>query len=202
MRIATRAPVTLPMRITADLCATLRRYAPLVVMTHFNHAKELTAEAGAACERLVDAGIPVLNQTVLLRGVNSCACALEDLFRGLVRRRVRPYYLLQCDTVAGAGHFRTAVDTGLHILETLQGRLAGVALPKLVLDVPGGHGKVPIGPDWIVARSAQATRVRTWRGTEVDYPEPLDADPSTRDCRCAPGAPPSGSPTRRPLPTR
>jgi lysine 2,3-aminomutase len=184
VRIATRAPVTLPMRITEELCRALRRYAPLVVMTHFNHGKELTPEAGAACERLVDAGIPVLNQTVLLRGVNSCACVLEDLFRGLVRRRVRPYYLLQCDTVAGAGHFRTAVDTGIRILETLQGRLSGVALPKLVLDVPGGYGKVPIGPEWLVARSAEATRVRTWRGAQVDYPEPAETDPSTPGCRC------------------
>jgi lysine 2,3-aminomutase len=184
IRIATRVPVTLPMRITGDLCETLRRFAPLVVMTHFNHPKELTAEAGAACERLVDAGIPVLNQSVLLRGINSCACVLEDLFRGLIRRRVRPYYLLQCDTVAGAGHFRTPVRTGIAIMEALQGRLSGVALPKLVIDVPGGHGKVPIGPDWIIQRRADATRVRTWKGTEVDYPEPEQTDVSTPDCRC------------------
>lgn len=201
IRIATRAPVTLPMRITEELCGVLRRWAPLVVMTHFNHGKELTAEAGAACERLVDAGIPVLNQTVLLRGVNSCACVLEDLFRALVRRRVRPYYLLQCDTVAGAGHFRTTVDTGIRILQTLQGRLSGIALPKLVLDAPGGHGKVAVGPEWCVARTASATRVRTWRGTEVDYPEPAETDATTSGCRCVASGTASGSPTRRPMPT-
>lgn len=199
VRIATRVPVTLPMRITRGLCEVLRRFAPLVVMTHFNHGKELSAEAGAACERLVDAGIPVLNQTVLLRGVNSCACVLEDLFRGLVRHRVRPYYLLQCDTVAGAGHFRTSVDTGIAIMEALQGRLSGIALPKLVMDVPGGHGKVPFGPDWVVARTQAATRVRTWKGREVDYPEPAETDAATPDCRCAVRG---GSHTRRPLPTR
>jgi lysine 2,3-aminomutase len=199
IRIATRVPVTLPMRIDEELCATLRRHLPLVVMTHFNHGKELTAEAGAACERLVDAGIPVLNQTVLLRGINSCACVLEDLFRGLVRRRVKPYYLLQADTVAGAGHFRTPVDTGIAIFEALQGRVSGIALPKLVLDAPGGFGKVPFGPTYVVARSDAATRVRTWRGVEVDYPEPATRDARVPGCRCHDSG--GGSPIRRPLPT-
>lgn len=184
VRLATRAPVTLPVRITAALCEVLRRHQPLVVMTHFNHPRELTDEATAACGRLADAGIPVYNQTVLLRGINSCDCILEELFRGLVRHRVRPYYLLQCDPVRGAGHLRTAVETGLQIMRSLQGRVSGIALPKLVLDSPGGAGKVPIGPEWLVERDEGSVTVRTWRGERARYVETSERDPRCSTCRC------------------
>jgi lysine 2,3-aminomutase len=151
-------------------------------MTHFNHPRELTAEAALACNRLADAGFPVMNHTVLLRGVNDDAEILAQLFRGLVRLRVRPYYLLQADPVQGTGHLRTPLQTGIDILERLQGRLSGIALPKLIVDTPGGLGKVPVGPDYVVRREPGKTRLRTHRGVEVDYLDPpisrgSEADP-------------------------
>ena len=149
IRLATRVPVTLPQRITDELLTALRPLHPLWVMTHFNHPKELTDASRAACQRLADAGFPVMNQTVLLRGINDDASVLEALFRGLVRVRVRPYYLLQADPVRGTGHLRTPIATGIAIMERLQGRLTGIALPKLIVDTPGGHGKVPIGPVYL-----------------------------------------------------
>ncbi len=172
IRLATRVPVALPQRINDELLTALRPHHPLWVMTHFNHPRELNDEARAACRRLADAGFPVMNQTVLLRGVNDSAPVLTELFRGLVRERVRPYYLLQTDPVRGSGHLRTPVQTGIDIMEQLQGKLSGIALPKLIIDAPGGFGKVPIGPDWIVSRGDGVTRVRTPRGVEVDYIDP------------------------------
>jgi lysine 2,3-aminomutase len=172
IRLATRVPVALPQRITAELLRALAPHHPLWVMTHFNHPKELTAESCAALERLANAGFPVMNQTVLLRGVNDDARVLAELFRGLVRRRARPYYLLQADPARGTGHLRTPVGTGVAIMEQLWGRLSGIALPKLVVDTPGGFGKVPIGPDYVVRRSPGVTRFRTPRGVEVEYFDP------------------------------
>ncbi|GAB4199543.1 MAG: lysine 2,3-aminomutase [Sandaracinaceae bacterium] len=172
VRIATRAPVTLPQRIDASLCRVLRAFPATWVMTHFNHPKELTPASTRALAMLVDHGLPVMNQTVLLRGVNDDVETLTALFRGLVRRRVRPYYLLQADPVRGTGHLRTPLARGLALMEALQGRLSGIALPKLVVDTPGGMGKVPIMPDAIVHRGEGATRLRTWRGVEVDYLDP------------------------------
>jgi lysine 2,3-aminomutase len=177
IRLATRVPVTLPMRVTRELTQALRPYHPLWIMTHFNHPKELTKEASAACARLADAGFPVMNQTVLLRGVNDDAPTLERLFRGLVRMRVRPYYLLQADPVRGTGHLRTPLATGLAIMEALQGRLTGIALPKLICDTPGGRGKVPLTPNYVVSRSAGQTTLRTFRGEHVDYVDPPPASP-------------------------
>jgi lysine 2,3-aminomutase len=176
LRLATRVPVTLPMRVTRELLRALRPYHPLWVMTHFNHPKELSRDAIAACTRLADAGFPVMNQTVLLAGVNDDADVLEALFRGLVRARVRPYYLLQMDPVRGTGHLRTPLHRGIDIMERLQGRLTGIALPKLVCDTPGGRGKVPVGPTTILGRSSSGgvtrTTLRTFRGEEVDYLDP------------------------------
>ena len=174
IRLATRVPVTLPMRITAELVRTLRKHHPVWVMTHFNHPKELTPASIAACTRLVDAGFPVMNQTVLLAGINDDADVLERLFRGLVRARVRPYYLLQADPVRGTGHLRTPMAKGLAIVEQLQGRLTGIALPKLICDTPGGKGKVPLSPDYVVERGAGSTTLRTFRGEEVTYLDPPD----------------------------
>jgi lysine 2,3-aminomutase len=179
LRLGTRAPVVLPSRITPSLARTLREFSPLWVMTHFNHPRELTAQARAACERLADHGIPVMNQCVLLRGVNDDAATLEALFRGLVRARVRPYYLLQADVMQGTSHLRTPLARGLEIMATLQGRLSGIALPKFVVDTPGGHGKVPLLPNAIVRREPGQTWLRTWRGTEVAYPDPPETAPPT-----------------------
>ncbi len=172
IRLATRVPVTLPMRITRELLRALRPYHPLWVMTHFNHPKEMTAEAFAACARLADAGFPVMNQTVLLAGINDDEAVLEALFRALVRARVRPYYLLQTDPVQGTSHLRTPLARGLEIVTRLQGRLSGIALPKFICDTPGGRGKVPLGPEAVVARAHGRTTLRTFRGETVDYIDP------------------------------
>jgi lysine 2,3-aminomutase len=193
LRLATRVPVTLPSRITAELVRALRPYHPIWVMTHFNHPRELTPQAERACRRLVDAGFPVMNQTVLLRGVNDDAAVLAALFRGLVRWRVRPYYLLQMDPVRGTGHLRTPLATGIAIMEQLQGRLTGIALPRLIVDTPGGMGKVPIGPDYVVARAPGRTRLRTHRGVEVEYVDPPSSGaqpPSSAESSSAPHATP------------
>ncbi len=172
IRLATRVPVTLPMRIAPELIRVLRKYHPIWVMTHFNHPKELTPQSIEACRRLADGGFPVMNQTVLLAGINDDAAVLETLFRGLVRARVRPYYLLQTDPVRGTGHLRTPLAKGIAILEQLQGRLTGIALPKLVCDTPGGKGKVPLSPDYVVSRADGETVLRTFRGEHVAYVDP------------------------------
>jgi lysine 2,3-aminomutase len=172
IRLATRVPVVLPQRIQPELLQALRPYHPLWLMTHFNHPKELTERARAGLERLADAGFPVMNQTVLLRGINDDSGVLAELFRGLVRSRARPYYLLQTDPVRGSGHLRTPLATGIRIMEELQGRLSGIALPKFIVDTPGGMGKVPVGPEWVVHRADGVTRFRTPRGVEVDYVDP------------------------------
>jgi lysine 2,3-aminomutase len=174
IRIATRVPVVLPSRITSELLEALKPFHPLWLMTHFNHPKELSEQARAACRRLADAGFPVMNQSVLLRGVNDDADTLKALFRGLVRERVRPYYLLQMDPVRGTSHLRTPLARGVEIMEQLQGRLSGIALPKLIVDTPGGFGKVPHGPEYVLSRDPEAgvTRFRTPRGVEVDYVDP------------------------------
>jgi lysine 2,3-aminomutase len=172
IRLATRVPVALPQRITDELLDALRPHHPLWVMTHFNHPKELTEQSRAACRRLADAGFPVMNQSVLLRGVNDDAATLSTLFRGLVRERVRPYYLLQMDPARGTSHLRTPLATGLRIMEELQGRLSGIALPKFIVDTPGGMGKVPLLPNYIVRSDSGVTTLRTFRGVEVDYIDP------------------------------
>lgn len=172
IRLATRVPVTLPMRVTSELLGALRKHHPIWVMTHFNHPKELTEESIGACTRLADAGFPVMNQAVLLRGVNDDADVLETLFRGLVRARVRPYYLLQADPVRGTGHLRTPLARGLEIMARLQGRLSGIALPKFICDTPGGKGKVPLVPDYVVSREPGRTVLRTFRGEDVAYVDP------------------------------
>jgi lysine 2,3-aminomutase len=172
VRVATRAPVTLPMRIDDELCRALRAHPSVWVMTHFNHPKELTPRALDACARLVDRGLPVMNQSVLLRGVNDDPTVLDALFRGLVRARVRPYYLLQADPVRGTSHLRTPLAVGERIMGALQGRLSGIALPKLIVDTPGGRGKVPHGPSYVARRGHGVTTFRTFRGEEVDYVDP------------------------------
>jgi lysine 2,3-aminomutase len=178
IRIGTRVPVVLPMRVDDELVAMLRRYHPLYVNTHFNHPKELTAPARAACEKLADAGIPLGNQTVLLRGVNSSARVLRALFTGLLRCRVRPYYLFQGDVAEGTGHLRTSVETGIELMEKLRGHISGLAVPHLVIDTPGGMGKVSVGPDYVVSRGDDHWVLRNYEGRTVEYPQPVAKDPS------------------------
>lgn len=173
LRVGTRTPAVLPMRIDAELIATLRAAQPLWLMVHFNHARELTAEACAALARLADGGIPLMNQTVLLRGVNDRVEALEDLFRGLIRNRVRPYYLLHADAVGGTSHLRTELRESIALMGALQGRCSGIAMPKLVVDTPEGRGKVPVGPPTIVHMADGRTTLRTYRGELVDVIDPV-----------------------------
>jgi lysine 2,3-aminomutase len=173
VRLATRVPVTLPQRVTTELCDAIREsFEATWIMTHFNHPKELTSESSAACARLADAGLPVMKQTVLLRGVNDDAATLETLFRGLVRMRVRPYYLLQMDPVSGTGHLRTPLRRGIELMAGLQGRVSGIALPKLIVDTPGGLGKVPIGPRYLMSQGEGVTVLETFRGDFVEYYDP------------------------------
>ncbi len=169
------------MRVDASLAALLRRHAPLFVLTHFNHPKECTDEARAACETLVDAGVPVENQTVLLRGVNSSARILQDLFERLLEWRVRPYYLHQGDVADGTGHLRTPLDAGIAILEALRGTTSGLAIPHLAVDLPGGGGKVTLQPGYVVGPdgAGRGTWLRNSRGERYLYP-----DPPGRDCTC------------------
>ena len=176
IRIGTRVPVVLPMRIDDALCELLRAYQPVYVNTHFNHAKELSEAAREACARLVDAGVPVGNQTVLLRGINSSVRSLRALCRGLVRARIRPYYLFQGDTVLGTDHLRTPVDEAVNLMAGLRGWMSGMAIPHLVLDAPGGAGKIPIGPQYLESVNQQTAVLRNYRGNRVEYPQPIERD--------------------------
>ncbi|WP_456433338.1 KamA family radical SAM protein [Thermosulfuriphilus sp.] len=173
IRIGTRLPVTLPMRIEEDILHILERHRPLWLLTHFNHPQEITPEAAEACEKLLKAGIPVLNQSVLLKGVNDSVATIRDLLRGLCRIGVKPYYLFQCDPVAGVGHLRTKVSKGLEILEALRGRLGGIAIPRFMVDLPGGKGKVPLEPDYLLETKANKLIFRNYQGEIVVYTEPL-----------------------------
>lgn len=176
IRIGTKVPVTMPARITDELVQVLRKYHTLWINTHFNHPNELTKESAEACARLVDAGIPVGNQSVLLKGVNDDPDTMERLLRGLVKTRVRPYYLFQCDLVAGVEHFRTPLSRGIEIMERLRGRLSGIAIPTFVVDLPHGGGKVPILPNYVISTSPSHTVLRNSDGMMVSYPEPYAED--------------------------
>ncbi|MCW5199225.1 lysine 2,3-aminomutase, partial [Desulfobulbus sp. F1] len=170
IRIGTRAPCTLPMRITPELCAMLRQFHPLYINTHFNHPAELTKEAERACTLLADAGIPLGCQTVLLKGVNDSAEVLGKLFCGLLRLRVKPYYLMQADLTKGTGHFRTPVKAGLEIMRQLIGTVSGMAVPKFVLDAPSGKGKIPLTPDYITAMQEGRLEFVNFQGLPCSYP--------------------------------
>ena len=148
LRIGSRVPVTLPERITDKLCALLGRCQPLYLLTHFNHPREITPETAEACRKMTAAGIPLGNQTVLLRGINDDAAVMAELFRGLLRIGVRPYYLHQMDLARGTGHFRTRLETGMEIMAALRGRVSGLAIPHYVIDLPGGKGKAPLLPNY------------------------------------------------------
>ncbi len=170
IRIGTRVPVTLPERVTRRLCRMLKKFHPLYVNTHFNHPREITRESAEACRRLVEAGIPLGNQTVLLKGVNDDAATMKRLMENLLTIRVRPYYIHQLDLVQGTGHFRTDVRHGAEIMSALRGHISGLAVPHYVIDAPGGKGKVPVNSEttWYSARGT--VMLKNYRGELVEYP--------------------------------
>jgi lysine 2,3-aminomutase len=171
LRIGTRIPIFLPQRITAELCNILKKYHPLFISIHTNHPKELTVEARQALERLADTGIPLGNQSVLLRGVNDDADVMKALVQKLIMCRVKPYYLYQCDLVAGTSHLRTSVREGIKIMQSLRGFTSGYAIPQYVIDAPGGGGKIPIGADYTVQHSKDRILIRNYEGKLYEYPE-------------------------------
>jgi len=174
IRIGTRIPAVLPMRVTENLCSMLRKYHPLWINVHFNHPKELTPEAARACTLLADAGIPLGNQSVLLKGVNDCPYIFRDLNQKLMKMRVRPYYIYQCDLSRGIEHFRTSIGKGLEIMEYLRGHTSGLAVPTFVVDAPGGGGKIPVMPNYVLSRSDRKTILRNYEGVVTVYTEPDD----------------------------
>ena len=174
IRIGTRVPAVLPMRITPDLLAMLKKYHPVWINTHFNHPKELTPEAVKACGDIVDAGIPLGNQSVLLRGINDDVDTMKELLLKLVKARVRPYYLYQCDLSQGLGHFRTRVETGVEIIRSLTGNISGYAVPKFVIDAPHGGGKVPINPEYVLEMNDEEVIMRNYGGKRYTYPQPQE----------------------------
>jgi lysine 2,3-aminomutase len=182
VRIGTRTPIFLPQRITPDLVDMLRQFHPLWMNVHVNHPKEVTPEVEGALARLADAGIPLGCQSVLLAGVNDCPNVMKDLVQTLVRNRVRPYYVYQCDMVHGAGHFRTPVATGLQIIEALRGHTSGFAVPTYVIDAPRGGGKIPVMPTYVLSQSPDRIVVRNYEGFITTYTQPevyTRHDPST-----------------------
>lgn len=174
LRIGSRVPVFLPQRITPELCAMLRKFHPLFISIHVNHPKELTTEVRDALGRLADAGVVMGNQSVLLRGVNDDVETQKTLVHKLLRCRVRPYYLYQCDLIKGSSHLRTSVSKGIEIIENLRGHTTGYAVPQYVIDGPGGGGKIPVNPDYIVARMPDRVILRNFKGDIFEYPEVVD----------------------------
>lgn len=177
VRIGTRVPVFMPQRVTDDLCEVLQKYHPLWLNIHVNHPHEITAELAEACDKLSRAGIPLGNQSVLLAGVNDDPFIQRKLVNDLVRIRVRPYYLYQCDLVHGAGHFRTPVGKGIEIIEALRGHTSGFAVPTYVVDAPGGGGKIPLNPNYLLSYSDHNVVLRNYEGYITTYEEPTDYEP-------------------------
>ncbi len=172
LRIGTRAPVTLPQRVTPGLVRMLKKYHPLMMSIHFTHPKEVTEAVRKACGDLADAGIPLGSQTVLLKGVNDKPYIMKKLVHELLKIRVRPYYIYQCDLAVGTEHFRTSVATGIQIIEKLRGYTTGYAVPTYVIDAPGGGGKIPVDPDYLVSRGKGKIVLRNYEGKVFEYPEP------------------------------
>ena len=182
VRLGSRTPVVMPMRITDKLCAMLKKYHPIWLNTHANHPKELTPDFAEACRKMADAGIPLGNQSVLLRGVNDCPHIMRDLVHGLVMNRVRPYYIYQCDLSLGIEHFRTKVSSGIAIIEALRGHTSGFAVPTFVVDAPGGGGKTPVMPQYVISQTPEKVILRNYEGVITSYEEPnLDKLPCTCD---------------------
>ena len=172
VRLGSRTPVVMPQRITDDLCNMLKKYHPIWLNTHFNHPKEMTPEASAACQKLADAGIPLGNQSVLCRGINDDVHVMRNLMHVLVKNRVRPYYIYQCDLSLGIEHFRTPVSKGIEIIEGLRGHTSGYAVPTFVVDAPGGGGKTPVMPQYVISQTPDKVILRNYEGVITTYTEP------------------------------
>ncbi|NCB37879.1 MAG: lysine 2,3-aminomutase [Erysipelotrichia bacterium] len=181
IRIGTRTPVVLPQRITPELCDMLKKYHPIWVNTHYNHPKEITSDAARACELLSYAGIPLGNQSVLLAGVNDCVHVMKKLVHELIKVRVRPYYIYQCDLSYGLSHFRTPVAKGIEIIEALRGHTSGFCVPTYVVDAPGGGGKIPVMPSYLISSGYEKTILRNYEGVITCYNEPHGYKPT---CAC------------------
>jgi len=177
VRLGSRVPVFLPMRVTDEFCEMISKYHPLWINIHVNHPKEITPELAMACDRLARAGVPLGNQSVLLAGVNDSVHIQRKLVHELVKIRVRPYYLYQCDLVEGSGHFRTSVSKGIEIMEGLRGHTSGYAVPVYIIDAPGGGGKIPAMPNYVLSQSPGKIVLRNYEGFITTYEEPLDYDP-------------------------
>ena len=181
IRIGSRVPVVCPQRITDDLVNMLKKYHPIWLNTHFNHPNEVTSEAIEACAKMANAGIPLGNQSVLLRGVNDCVNVMKNLVHCLVKMRVRPYYIYQCDLSMGLEHFRTPVSKGIEIIEGLRGHTSGYAVPTFVVDAPGGGGKTPVMPTYVISQSPGRVVLRNFEGVITTYTEPTDYK---NECNC------------------
>ncbi len=181
IRIGSRTPVVCPQRITDDLVNMLKKYHPIWLNTHFNHPNEITPEAAEACARLANAGVPLGNQSVLLRGVNDCVHTMKKLVHGLVKMRVRPYYIYQCDLSMGLEHFRTPVSKGIEIIEGLRGHTSGYAVPTFVVDAPGGGGKTPVMPQYVISQAPGKVVLRNFEGVITTYTEPTNY---VNECHC------------------
>ena len=180
IRIGSRTPVVMPQRITPELCAMLKKYHPVWLNTHFNHPNEITPDSRRACEMLADAGIPLGNQSVLLAGVNDCVHVMKRLVHELVKIRVRPYYIYQCDLSMGLEHFRTPVSKGIEIIEALRGHTSGFCVPTFVVDAPGGGGKTPVMPQYVISQTPHKVILRNYEGVITTYTEPEHYT----DCQC------------------
>ncbi len=171
IRIGTRMPCVLPQRITQKLCSILKKYHPIYINTHFNHPSEITEESSKACNMLADAGIPLGNQAVLMKGVNDDAEIIKELFKKLLTIRVKPYYLYQADITKGTNHFRTQLSKGLEIMDKLRGHISGLAVPYFVIDSPGGGGKIPLLPEYVVAKMEDRIILRNYKYDIFEYPD-------------------------------
>ena len=185
VRIGSRIPVVLPYRITDELVEMLKKHQPLWLNTHFNHPREMTSSSRAALRKLADAGIPLGNQSVLLAGVNDCQRIIKSLVHKLVENRVRPYYLYQCDLSEGLSHFRTPVGKGVEIMESLIGHTSGFAVPTYVIDAPGGGGKIPLNPNYLISLSTNKVVLRNYEGVITTYQEPDSYEEKFCDRKCA-----------------
>jgi len=170
LRIGTKVPAVLPQRITPQLVAMLQKYHPLYMSLHFTHSEEITPETSRACEMLANAGIPLGSQTVLLKGINDDPATMKSLMHKLLTVRVRPYYIYQCDLIPGSSHFRTTIETGIDIIEHLRGHTSGYAVPQLVIDAPGGGGKIPILPAYVVESGPEKWVLRNYKNNQYTYP--------------------------------
>jgi lysine 2,3-aminomutase len=171
IRMGTKVPAVLPQRITRSLVNILKKYHPLFLSIHFTHPDELTQEVNEACSRLADAGMPLGSQTVLLKEINDNVETMKKLMQGLLKNRVRPYYIYQCDPILGSAHFRTPVEKGLEIIKGLRGHTSGYAVPHYVIDAPGGGGKIPLLPEYFIGREGTDVLIRNYEGNIYRYPD-------------------------------